>query len=319
MQQGLATVIIPAYNRERLIGSAIESALAQTWPFVEIIVVDDGSTDATTDVASRYPLAHCIRQKNQGPSAARNTGLSLMTGEFVAFLDSDDLWDTGFLSRSIEMLKDNPALGMIISNWREINGENEVRCPDYFAKRRWFTSECVRHQTLRMLSHEEARRWFLQSSPAPPTAVVMRRQMVNVAWNTRIRVGEDRLFFLTNLLRVAAGAGVLLQPNWSFRCHGGNAYQNHPRPDLIAFRDNRCLRELFRVVPDLRPGELEALRSSQARNYLDWGYYLSASGNPSKAKILLRASLRRKPTWKACKAFLGTWKCAARSVPIPRF
>ncbi len=85
----LVSVVIPCYNQAQFLPEAIESVLAQTYRNFEIIVVDDGSTDNTSEVAHSYGL-RCIRQKNQGLSAARNTGFPESTGKYLVFLDSDD-------------------------------------------------------------------------------------------------------------------------------------------------------------------------------------------------------------------------------------
>lgn len=87
------SVIIPTFNRSRSIGKAIESVLAQTVPVYEVIVVDDGSTDETPEILAGYgDRIIVIRQENRGVSAARNVGMQRATGEWIGFLDSDDLW-----------------------------------------------------------------------------------------------------------------------------------------------------------------------------------------------------------------------------------
>lgn len=86
----LVSVVIPCYRQARLLGEAIESALAQRHPRVEVIVVDDGSPDDAAAVTARYPGVRYHRQANQGLSGARNTGLRLCRGSYVAFLDADD-------------------------------------------------------------------------------------------------------------------------------------------------------------------------------------------------------------------------------------
>lgn len=90
---GLPTVsaIIPAYNAEKLIHRAIESALAQTHPMLQILVVDDGSSDGTARVAAQYPVT-VITKPNGGPATARNIGIKHATAEWIAFLDHDDTW-----------------------------------------------------------------------------------------------------------------------------------------------------------------------------------------------------------------------------------
>ena len=87
--QPLVSIIITNYNYGRFLGEAIESALAQTWQDREILFIDDGSTDDSLDIASRYPIT-LLTQKNSGVCIARNNALSLARGEFVMFLDADD-------------------------------------------------------------------------------------------------------------------------------------------------------------------------------------------------------------------------------------
>jgi glycosyltransferase involved in cell wall biosynthesis len=90
------SITMPAYNAERYIAEAIESILAQTYRSWELIVTDDGSLDHTAEIVEAFSVRdrriRCIRQKNSGLSVARNSGIKLTTGEFVAFLDADDLW-----------------------------------------------------------------------------------------------------------------------------------------------------------------------------------------------------------------------------------
>src|SRR3954462_15159876 len=91
--QPLVSVLIPAYNAERWIADTLASALAQTWPRVEIVVVDDGSTDATLAIARRFasPSVEIVSQRNQGAAAARNRALAVSQGDYVQWLDADDL------------------------------------------------------------------------------------------------------------------------------------------------------------------------------------------------------------------------------------
>jgi len=106
-------VVIPAYNCAETIRRAIDSALDQDYPNKEIIVVDDGSTDNTRDIVAAYPIpVRCIHQNNTGPDLARNRGIYSTSAEFIAFLDADDEWLPGRLSKSIQPMIDNPDTGI---------------------------------------------------------------------------------------------------------------------------------------------------------------------------------------------------------------
>ncbi len=96
------SVVIPAYNSAKYVGNAIESALAQTYPATEIIVVDDGSTDNIAEVVNKYAApVKLIRQSNGGPGAARNLGVRESNGEWIALLDADDTWLPNKLERQM--------------------------------------------------------------------------------------------------------------------------------------------------------------------------------------------------------------------------
>jgi glycosyltransferase involved in cell wall biosynthesis len=118
------SVIMPAYNHARYLGEAIESVLSQTLTPLEVIVVDDGSTDATSEVLDRYKdRIRIIRQVNQGVSAARNNGAAVAMGEYLAFLDADDLWALEKLERQIECFANKRELGLVHCGVIEIDAE----------------------------------------------------------------------------------------------------------------------------------------------------------------------------------------------------
>jgi len=103
------SVIIPTYNRSWIIKEAIDSVLAQDYKEFELIVVDDGSTDHTSDVLdSSRNVIKVLSQKNKGVSAARNRGIAEASGQFIAFLDSDDLWLPQKLSAQVEFFNQTP-------------------------------------------------------------------------------------------------------------------------------------------------------------------------------------------------------------------
>ena len=120
------SVVIPTYNRAVLLKRALDSVLAQTLPVDEVIIVNDGSTDNTSSMLkSRYPEVNLIEQNNQGVSAARNTGIVAARHDWIALLDSDDVWHQNKLERQIQEL--NNAPDYLICHSDEIWIRNGVR------------------------------------------------------------------------------------------------------------------------------------------------------------------------------------------------
>lgn len=112
------SVVIPAWNAAAWLGQTLDSVLAQTLPAAEILVIDDGSTDDTAAIAARHaPRVRCLRQANAGQAAARNRGVAESLGEFIAFLDSDDLWLPGKLQAQWALAQADPGIGLVFSNY----------------------------------------------------------------------------------------------------------------------------------------------------------------------------------------------------------
>lgn len=109
----LISIIIPCYNHGRYLKTAIDSCLALAWDAVEIVVVDDGSTDNTREVAAAYPSVKYVYKQNGGLPAARNTGIENCTGEYVSFLDADDWYYPQSLATNLKLLIDNPEAAFI--------------------------------------------------------------------------------------------------------------------------------------------------------------------------------------------------------------
>jgi glycosyltransferase involved in cell wall biosynthesis len=113
MPMTLVSVVIPAYNAAQYLGEALESCLAQTYPAVETIVVDDGSTDETAQVVTRYPQVRYFRQPNGGVSRARNCGVRHANGEFIQFLDADDILLPAKVARCMDIFAAAPETGLV--------------------------------------------------------------------------------------------------------------------------------------------------------------------------------------------------------------
>lgn len=130
-QPGLVSVVIGAYNAERFIGDTCRSALAQSYAPLEVIVVDDGSTDGTAAVvdalAATEPRLHLIRQPNLGVAAARNAAIAYSAGEFIAPLDADDIWDPTKIARQVARLEQAGVnAGMAYCGWAWMDEDGRV-------------------------------------------------------------------------------------------------------------------------------------------------------------------------------------------------
>lgn len=124
----LVTVVVPTYQGETFVRATIDSVLAQTYSPFELIVVDDGSSDRTVPILQGYgDRLRLVRQKNRGVSAARNRGASEGNGEFLAFLDHDDLWEPQLLATLVPILAADPRLGLVYSDASVIDASGAVR------------------------------------------------------------------------------------------------------------------------------------------------------------------------------------------------
>jgi glycosyltransferase involved in cell wall biosynthesis len=133
------SVVIPAFNEERYIGEAIESVLAQTLPPDEVIVVDDGSTDATAEVAAGYDGVRVLSQPNRGLGAARNAGFAETSGDLLAFHDADDLMTPEKLERQVAYLEAHPACGIVL-------GRQSLRVEEGADLPFWARGEALPHE-----------------------------------------------------------------------------------------------------------------------------------------------------------------------------
>ena len=148
----LVSVVIPTYDGAHYLEQTIGSVRAQTYPHLEVLVVDDGSTDGTPANAvaghAADPRVRLLRQPNAGTAAARNFGVAHARGEFVALLDHDDLWEPRKLERQLPLFAGDPSIGAVIAGiefFRTATGENTA---DYFPGRELDVHDLLAHRVL---------------------------------------------------------------------------------------------------------------------------------------------------------------------------
>lgn len=115
------TAAIPAFNAERFLADAITSVLSQTYPCYECLVIDDGSSDRTADIARSFEGVRYLRQENGGDAAARNRAISEARGDFIAFLDADDVWLPHKIGTQMQLFEENPHLALVYSSIEEVD------------------------------------------------------------------------------------------------------------------------------------------------------------------------------------------------------
>lgn len=214
------SVVIPAYNYARFLPEAIESVLAQTLSSLELIVVDDGSTDETKQVVERFddPRVRYVWQSNQGLSAARNTGIREARGELVAFLDADDRWRPDFAETVVARFeKCGPDFGMICTGFSRID-ENGRALPEN------------RHLTAdgRWNAEISAREFCLRNQPISSSVVIRRAVFEECGmFDTTMRSSEDRDMWIRIASRYRCWA--IDQPLVQLRKHSKSMSRNAPR------------------------------------------------------------------------------------------
>lgn len=129
----LVSAIVPCYNQARFSPEAIESALSQTHGNRDVIVVDDGSPDATAEVTARYPDVRCLRQSNRGLAGARNAGFRASSGQYVLFLDADDRLTPNAVEAHLCCFEKHPETGFVVGDIDHISLDGSytgsLRCP----------------------------------------------------------------------------------------------------------------------------------------------------------------------------------------------
>jgi hypothetical protein len=210
------SVLIDTYNHERFIEKAINSVLEQDFPAAEreIIVVDDGSTDRTPEIVQRFePNLRYIRKENGGQASAFNAGIPECRGQIIAFLDGDDYWLPGKLSRVTEVLSKNPAVGFVGHAIKEslTDGQERISAP-------------AKDEKFRIQSLDSAKLFRLRKSFLGTSRMTMRAEIAR-----RILPVPEALVFeadeyLFTLAAVMSEVVTLKEPLTCYVIHGSNLY-----------------------------------------------------------------------------------------------
>ncbi|HYC30147.1 MAG TPA: glycosyltransferase family 2 protein, partial [Chitinophagaceae bacterium] len=218
----LVSIIIPTYNRASMIEGAIKSALAQTYPNKEIIVVDDGSTDNTAEIVSSFPEVQYILQPHGRQPVARNTGWKHSKGKYLANLDSDDRWYPDFLERSVDYLEQED-LDFVFANWdqeRKEGGTFSFLSNDHLLKPYLH----LKKGQLVMLEQPQLRELYIKGCPSPSSSLVLRTSSLVHGWNDKMNIGDDWCMLLDLIMSGKCKAAFTLETLWYKHINCNNIY-----------------------------------------------------------------------------------------------
>ncbi len=290
---------MPTYNRAGWLPEALDSVMAQDWPELELIVVDDGSSDGTSvlleDYQRRFPsVIKVIRQDNRGVSAARNVGVEAARFELLAFLDSDNCWLPGKLSKQVAVLAADGSLAMSFTAYRAVVGETR----QLVALEGWVAEQVP---TLDRL---------LAGCCINTSTVIVRRSMLRAvgAFAVDLPCCEDHDLWL----RIATAGyriGYLPEVLLDYRMHGGSVSASS---QLVSVNTERVFERLF-DAQQLPPFFQGRRRYYLARCYLNSACrYLEAGQGRLSRHALLRA-FRTRPL-SARVGWFRLWSQAGRSL-----
>jgi glycosyltransferase involved in cell wall biosynthesis len=256
------SVVVPTHSRANLIEESIDSVLRQTVPVHEIIVVDDGSTDSTCDIVHAYgDRVILLRQDHHGAAAARNCGLARATGDWIALLDSDDVWIPAKIEKQLRFLDQHPHCGFVHSGYYEFGDrERVVQGPSYFVS--------GDHRVDHLLFAEG---WICTS-----TALI--RRDTPVTFREWARRSQDIIFF-ADLLRSGIEFGYIDEALVGYRLHADSANREAGSQVCGLTVQWRWIGEAFAAQPDEQRRLLHNLLAKvvhamhQARSRRDWARY----------------------------------------------
>jgi glycosyltransferase involved in cell wall biosynthesis len=214
------SVIIPTYNRSHFIKDAVESVVKQTYYNFEVIVVDDGSTDNTKELLAEYVNKlnnfKYIYQDNQGRSAARNLGISLAKGDYIAFLDSDDVWFPDKLERQVPILESAPSCVVLVHGYKFMVDKFLQPVPNWEAKLR-------RLYAMAEQAEENYENYLRSPCIFTSTILVRRAALVEIAgYDIDIQGREDLDLYLRLLLLNYKFSFISEPPLIKYRWHENN-------------------------------------------------------------------------------------------------
>jgi glycosyltransferase involved in cell wall biosynthesis len=300
------SVVIPAYNAASYLAAALDSVYGQTVRPAEVIVVDDGSADATPEIARSFG-ARVISLANKGPSAARNAGVQEASGDFVAYLDADDIWFPEKLSTQLAALAAHGAPAFSFTDFRAFDGAGVHRPKSELRRRAAFRRSAGRTKgRASIVFAAKGDRPVLYGSYIMPSSLLVRRAdaLAVGGFDESLRVTEDYEFCLR--LFTIVPAIVILQPLLLYRQHAAQATSNGTLMKAGFFEVAKRVASSPERYP---PADARYIGQTEYLRYFSLGMQQARLGFFDDAEQSLRKSLAARPTRWARVALLGTQAC----------
>lgn len=300
------SVIIPAYNAAATLPRAIESVLGQTWPAHEILIVDDGSSDATADIARHYgDSVKLIQQPNRGVSVARNAGAAAAQGDWLAFLDADDWYEPDRLRLHAEWITEDSTLDFLTGDYeyRDSDGQLLGTSMAQHASGRALLAKAAGRLRVTMETADEIAGYVADHFGDTHTLSVPRARFVELGgYPLGFKVCED-VHFLARLVATSRRVGVVCASLGVYLIHPGSATRRDP---VAAQRENvRTLTDLRRLAQNfpapVRAGVSDRMRAAR----YNLGCALAKQGRRVAAARAVLPSLFETPGWRGVRDVLS--------------
>ncbi len=290
------SVIIPAYNAAGTLARALDSALGQSYPAHEILVVDDASVDATPKVAAEYGkrIRYLRREHNAGVAAARNYGAQQATGNWLAFLDADDWYAADRLKLHADWIAQDDTLDFLTGDYeyRDAEGKLLGASMTQHASGRAILAKAAGRERV-VMEGEEFGAFVADHFGDTHTLSLPRLAFLELGgYPLGFKVCED-VHLLTRLVARSRRAGVICRPLGAYVIHGHSATRRDP---VAAQRENvRTLTHLLRLSSDFPPAVRRGVRERVRLGRLNLGYALSKRGRRVEAVRAVLPSLYERP------------------------
>lgn len=237
-----ASVIIPTFNRAHFLKNAVRSVVEQDYPDIEIIIVDDRSTDNTVqvvnDLKKEYPsVVYRPSDRSQGPSGARNAGLAVATGEYVSFLDSDDVWLKDHLASGIDILESNPNIDVLFGNYEVVDYQSGTLVFRFFDKKKTlFTLPIIPlDDNVKLITGNVFEALIQENFFHLGSSIVSRRVLADVSFDERVTFAEDADFAVQLYVKNNARFAYRTKPAFILYRHGDNLTTSKTANDRSQF------------------------------------------------------------------------------------